>query len=123
MTGWLAGSKTSALRAVLGGWVVIAIPGDPPGVAVETKVTGDPSSPETVAVVVCSPDVAPSTRCTEACPWASVFTVSLDTPPPPCALHWTLTPETGFPASSVTSTTRGLGNGCCTGPLWPLPLA
>src|SRR3954467_5480132 len=99
------------------------MPGDPPGVAVDTKVTGDPSSPDTVAVVVCSPDVAPSTRCTEACPWESVFRLSFDTVPPPCAVQSTLTPATGLPASSVTRTTRGLGRGCCTGPLWPLPLA
>ena len=75
-TGWLAGSKTSALSAAPGGCVVMMRPGSPPDRAVAVKVTGDPSSPLTAAVVVCSPAVGPNTRVMDARPSALVREVS-----------------------------------------------
>src|SRR5215213_2792910 len=49
--------------------------------------------------------------------------MELETLPPPCAAHVTCTSGTGFPLSSVTRTTNGLGRGCPTTPFWALPSA
>ena len=76
-TGCASGSNTSPSTAPTGGLVVIAIasPGPPPvSVAVAANVTGEPSRPLTVAVVVCSPGSGPRTRVTEARPSESVST-------------------------------------------------
>ena len=111
-TGCASGSNTSPSTAPTGGLVVIAIasPGPPPvSVAVAANVTGEPSRPLTVAVVVCSPGSGPRTRVTEARPSELVSTELVETVPPPCAAHETPTPSTGSPFWSVTSTTSGLG--------------
>src|SRR4051812_24611861 len=42
---------------------------------------------------------------------------------PPAALHATVTPATGSPLSSVTSTPMGLASACPAGALWLLPPA
>ena len=89
--------------------------------AVATKVTGEPWSPETVAVVVCSPGVGPRIRVTEAWPSDPVFTVPDETLPPPCACQVTLTPGTALLLASVTATTSGLAKAVPTMPVWPLP--
>src|SRR5437870_13115335 len=94
-----------------------------PSVAVATKVTGEPERPLTEAVVVCSPGVGPRVRCTDARPSTPVWAVVAETLPAPWGSQLTLTPCTGFPDGSVTSTTRGLARLPPTGPLCPSPLA
>src|SRR5205807_1334479 len=62
-----------------------------------------------VAVVVCVPINIPSVRNVCACPFASVVEVAGSTDPPPdAAAHVTVTPVTGFPFGSLTSTTCGV---------------
>src|SRR5438105_3708299 len=62
-----------------------------------------------VAVVVCVPINIPSVRNVCACPFASVVDVAGSTDPPPDpAAHATATPATGFPFTSLTSTTCGV---------------
>ncbi len=62
-----------------------------------------------VAVVVCVPINIPSVRNVCACPFASVVEVAGSTDPPPdAAAHVTVTPVTGFPFASLTSTTCGV---------------
>ena len=94
-----------------------------PSTAVAVKVTGEPWRPDTDAVAVCWPGVFPSIRIEEARPSAPVSTTSGDTPPAPSASHWTDTPSTGSPASSVTTTMSGFGSGSLTGATWPSPPA
>src|SRR5437588_655412 len=62
-----------------------------------------------VAVVVCVPKSIPSVRNVCACPFASVVDVAGSTDPPPdAAAHVTVTPATGFPFASLTSTMCGV---------------
>ncbi len=90
--------------------MVIRIPPPPPVVlAVAVKVTGEPSRPLALAVVVCSPGSGPSTRTTEVRPSEPVSVVAAETLPAPWAAQLTLTPSTGTPDSLVTSTTSGFG--------------
>ena len=42
--------------------------------------------------------------------------------PPPVILQTTVAPATGLPFASVTSTTKGLGSGLPTIPVWLSPL-
>ena len=74
-----------------------------------------------MAVVPCGPSSVPRIRVTDACPFEPVWVTALETLPPPWAAQVTCTSGTGFPLSSVTSTTSGLGRGCPTTPFWPLP--
>src|SRR5207237_53064 len=62
-----------------------------------------------VAVVVCVPINIPSVRNVCACPFASVVDVAGSTDPPPdAAAHVTVTPATGLPFASLTSTMCGV---------------
>src|SRR5437870_4640415 len=62
-----------------------------------------------VAVVVWVPISMPSVRNVCAWPFASVIDVTGSTDPPPdAAAHVTVTPATGFPFASLTSTTCGV---------------
>src|SRR5207237_558399 len=62
-----------------------------------------------VAVVVWVPISIPSVRNVCACPFTSVVDVAGSTDPPPDpAAHVTLTPATGFPFASLTSTMCGV---------------
>src|SRR5256884_6310391 len=62
-----------------------------------------------VAVVVCVPINIPSVRNVCACPFASVVEVAGSTDPPPdAAAHVTVTPATGLPFASLTSTMCGV---------------
>src|SRR5205085_280187 len=62
-----------------------------------------------VAVVVWVPINIPSVRNVCACPFTSVVDVAGSTDPPPDpAAHVTVTPATGFPFASLTSTTCGV---------------
>ena len=62
-----------------------------------------------VALVVCVPIRRPSVRNVWACPLASVVDVAGSTDPPPdAAAHVTVTPDTGLPFPSLTSTTCGV---------------
>src|SRR5207248_1409273 len=62
-----------------------------------------------VAVVVCVPIRMPSVRNVCACPFASVVEVAGSTDPPPdAAAHVTVTPATGLPFASLTSTMCGV---------------
>src|SRR5574341_1803067 len=91
-----------ALRAI---WVAPWI------CATALNVTGEPTSPALVAVVVWAPAVAPSVRMTAATPPASVtLDAALTEPPPDAAAQLTAMPWTPAPVESLTITERGVAS-------------
>src|SRR5262245_7852781 len=112
--------SVSPLTAVADGWVAIRSCGIEPASAVLVNTTGGRSS--TVALVVCSPATPPSVRSTAAVPSAPVTTCAWLTLPPPATVQRTVTPSSGSPASSSTSTTSGAARGSLMSPTCPLPL-
>src|SRR5690242_3218243 len=99
---------------------LIAICVAPPTCAVTLNVTG--LSPLTLAVVVCVPGVGPRERVVAACPDPSVVEeVGFTDPPPEAAAQVTVTPGTGLPCTSVTSTVCGVARVVPTWPTWLSP--
>lgn len=79
---------------------------------------GLPDNPETLAVTVFGPAVAPSVKTVAACPKLLVGTEPADNVPPPAVTEKvTVVPATGFPLASVTFTTKGLLSARLVGPV------
>jgi hypothetical protein len=95
--------------------------------AVALNVTGLPTKPEDVAVMVYVPDLLPSVRKVESCPLAFVVPfVTLNVCPVApggvvARANVTAVPETGLPAESVTVTIKGLARAALIPPDCPLP--
>ncbi len=92
-----------------------------PTVAVELNVTGEPSSPDAVATVDCSPAVAPRVLRTAERPSAPVATVVALTAPPPVTVQVTVTPATGLSLASVARTTSESGSAVPAVAVWASP--
>jgi hypothetical protein len=105
--------NATPLAAGVDGWVVITSFVAPPAVPVAVNVTGLPLIPAPVAVAVSVFAPAAVLRVqlpTVAIPLAFVIwvpPVTLPLPPPAPGANVTLTPATGFPAPSRTSTDGG----------------
>ena len=92
----------------------------PPTWAVTLNVTG--VRPVALAVVVCVPGVGPRVRVVDACPEASLTDeVGFTEPPPDAGTQVTVTPGTGLPCASVTSTVCGVASVVPTCPTWLSP--
>jgi hypothetical protein len=88
------------------------------------KVTGLPVSPEAVAVRALAPAVVPSVQLvTAAIPLPLVVTglVGTTVPPPLATANVTLSPATGLPCVSVTSTAGATATAVPAVALWPFP--
>src|SRR5205807_1659305 len=94
----------------------------PPLIAVAVNPTGEPASPGTVAVAVWVPAALPSTRVADAMPLPLVAELGVIDPPPATA-QVTVTPLTGLPARSLTSTVYALASVAPIVSVWVLPPA
>src|SRR5512135_1285258 len=106
------------LPALIAIWVAA------PAVPVAVNVTGLPVRPVDVAVSEFAPAVVPSVQLvTCAIPLALVRigVVGLTVPPPPATANVTLTPATGLPCVSVTSTLGAVATAVPTVALWLFP--
>jgi hypothetical protein len=74
--------------------------------AVALKVSGEPSSPSAVAVMIMGPAVPPAVTVTDEIPDSILGTAELDTLPP-LASQPTVVPATPLPCSSVTNARTG----------------
>ncbi len=95
---------------------------DPPAKPVAEKLIGLPLNDPAVAVTIFVPAAGPRTNVVEAMPLLLVTAVpAVSEPPPALTVKFTVTPETGFPPASVTSTENGKPRAWLTVPDCPLP--
>ena len=95
-----------------------------PTVPVAVKVTGEPVTPDTVAVIVFVPTVVPRVQdVTAATPDEFVATVVAGrrVPPPEATAKATAVPETGLPPESVTRTEGAVATAEPAVAVWLLP--
>ena len=94
-----------------------------PATAVAVKVTGEPVSEPEVALKVFAPVVVPNVHePTVAIPLASVVAVvPVAEPPPDATANVTLTPDTGLPPASVTTTDGGVATAVPIDADWLIP--
>ncbi len=111
---WITGcwAKTTPLCAVAEGWVAMASwPAEPAWpVAVKVTVTGPPVK-VAVASRLLAPVAVPRVHETDASPLGLVTAVAGAVPPPLVTVKLTVTPDTGLPLPSLTSTVGLTGSG------------
>jgi hypothetical protein len=118
---------TGSLEATLATWLspstVVRVVGAP-GIAVALNVTGDPDSPETVALAEWVAEASvPRYQVTDDNPSSSVTSEVGDILPLPTTTDQdTLTSATPFPSSVVARTTSGWDSDSVTVPSWLSPL-